>query len=79
MTREEKRFVGGQELAGWYWSSTEYSATTAWYLYLCDGIARNRTKATITSRVRPVSVFFIHKKTMEQNNIINIPEGYEID
>ena len=27
------RFVGGQELAGWYWSSTECSATGAWGLY----------------------------------------------
>lgn len=44
------RFVGGQELAGWYWSSTESSATNAWYLYLTDGYAdhstlRRRTRA----------------------------------
>ena len=52
------RFVGGQELAGWYWSSTEYSATSAWGLYLSDGYANNwGTKATYTSRVRPVSAF----------------------
>ena len=51
------RFVGGQELAGWYWSSTEYSATNAWYLGLNDGIAGNTTKATNTIRVRPVSAF----------------------
>ena len=51
------RFVGGQELAGWYWSSTEYSATHAWYLDLCSGIAFNLTKATRTGRVRPVSAF----------------------
>ena len=51
------RFVGGQELAGWYWSSTEYSATYAWYLYLGGGYANYYTKATGTYRVRPVSAF----------------------
>lgn len=51
------RFVGGQELAGWYWSSTEYSAAYAWYLYLNDGGASGSTKAAYTSRVRPVSAF----------------------
>ena len=51
------RFVGGQELAGWYWSSTEYSATTAWGLYLGSGGAYNDAKATNTARVRPVSAF----------------------
>ena len=51
------RFVGGQELAGWYWSSTEYSATYAWYLYLNGGGANGNTKATYTCRVRPVSAF----------------------
>lgn len=51
------RFVGGQELAGWYWSSTEYSATGAWNLTLSDGGANLSPKATITLRVRPVSAF----------------------
>ena len=51
------RFVGGQELAGWYWSSTECSAPCAWYLYLGDGFAGGGTKATNTYRVRPVSAF----------------------
>ena len=51
------RFVGGQELAGWYWSSTEYSATTAWYLLLNCGGASYGTKAASTYRVRPVSAF----------------------
>lgn len=52
------RFVGGQELAGWYWSSTESSATYAWGLYLGNGGAGNGyTKATDTCRVRPVSAF----------------------
>ena len=51
------RFVGGQELAGWYWSSTEPSATDAWFLYLNHGYATNTTKATYQHRVRPVSAF----------------------
>ena len=51
------RFVGGQELAGWYWSSTECSATYAWYLNLDDGSAYGYTKAAGTLRVRPVSAF----------------------
>ena len=51
------RFVGGQELAGWYWSSTEYSATGAWLLYLGDGGANGYTKATSKIRVRAVSAF----------------------
>lgn len=51
------RFVGGQELAGWYWSSTESSATNAWYLYLNYGGADYDAKATYTGRVRPVSAF----------------------
>lgn len=51
------RFVGGQELAGWYWSSTEYSATYAWNLDLNNGTAGDNTKATHTGRVRPVSAF----------------------
>ena len=51
------RFVGGQELAGWYWSSTEYSATGAWGLYLGNGYASNLTKAAAKDRVRAVSAF----------------------
>ena len=53
-------FVGGQEMKGWYWSSTEYSATTAWGLNLYDGFADTSAKATGTFRVRPVSAFFIN-------------------
>ena len=51
------RFVGGQELKGWYWSSTECSAPYAWDLDLGDGSANANTKATHTYRVRPVSAF----------------------
>lgn len=49
---------GATQLAEtWYWSSTEFSATHAWYLYLNDGYANNRTKAANQGRVRPVSAF----------------------
>ena len=40
-----------------YWTSTEGSATNAWYLYLSNGIAGNGTKASNTNRVRAVSAF----------------------
>lgn len=42
-----------------YWSSTEYSATNAWYLTLSDGNAYGRAKATGEYRVRPVSAFIV--------------------
>lgn len=41
----------------WYWSSTEYSATDAWYLLLSNGLAGTSTKASYQYRVRPVSAF----------------------
>ena len=40
-----------------YWSSTEYSATLAWHLYLSDGSAYLYAKAANQYRVRPVSAF----------------------
>lgn len=52
-------FVGGQELAGWYWSSTEYSATSAWHLSLYTGYANGYTKATDKSRVRLAKQFLL--------------------
>lgn len=49
---------GATQLAEtWYWSSTEYSATGAWYLYLDNGYAGGGTKAATQGRVRPVSAF----------------------
>lgn len=42
----------------WYWTSTECSATRAWYLTLGSGYVNNyRTKASDTGRVRAVSAF----------------------
>ena len=50
--------VGGEPLHNdWYWSSTQYSAADAWYLYLNYGGAYGNTKATHQRRVRPVSAF----------------------
>ena len=50
--------AGGQPIADdWYWTSTESSATYAWYLYLGNGSMSSYAKATITFRVRPVSAF----------------------
>ncbi len=40
-----------------YWTSTENSATNAWFLYLSNGFASYGTKASFTFRVRPVSAF----------------------
>lgn len=40
-----------------YWSSTEYSATDAWFLNLNGGGANLNTKAASQYRVRPVSAF----------------------
>lgn len=50
--------VGGEPLRNdWYWSSTQYSATNAWYLSLNKGLASYSTKITLQYRVRPVSAF----------------------
>ena len=50
--------AGGQPIANdWYWTSTEYSATYAWYLNLTNGSMNYNSKATSTHRVRPVSAF----------------------
>lgn len=49
---------GATQLAEtWYWSSTEYSATNAWRLFLTYGDAGNPTKAANQGRVRAVSAF----------------------
>ena len=49
--------LGGDELAGWYWTSTEYSATFAWFLYLSLGRMYTIPKASDRYRVRAVSAF----------------------
>ena len=42
--------------AKWYWTSTQISETSAWYLYLGDGNVRGNYKF-IQNSVRPVSAF----------------------
>ena len=54
---EAMRFVGGQELKDWYWSSTECSAALAWRLTIYGGVVTHTPKATYAFRVRPVSAF----------------------
>lgn len=50
--------VGGTAIEGvWFWTSTEYSAPTAWRLGLSNGNAYGNTKASNTLHVRPVSAF----------------------
>ena len=53
------KFAGGDLIKqDWYWTSTENSATSAWYLGLNDGYTYTwGTKASGTGRVRPVSAF----------------------
>ena len=50
--------VGGEPLHDdLYWSSTQYSATYAWRLYLTNGYMSNTTKSTYAYHVRLVSAF----------------------
>ena len=57
---EALEYVGGDALDPvWYWSSTEYSATYAWYLGLSGGSALINAKAGYQGRVRPVSAFLL--------------------
>ena len=53
------KFAKGDKLQDrWYWTSTENSATYAWFLYLNDGSTSSwGTKASGTYRVRAVSAF----------------------
>ena len=51
-------FAKGDKLQDrWYWTSTEFSATGAWGLFLIDGTDNWYTKASNTGRVRAVSAF----------------------
>ena len=42
-------------LHGWTWSSTEYSASNAWYVYFGSGYVGNPNKFYTTYVVRPVA------------------------
>ena len=53
-----KKISGATQLSRvTYWSSTEYSATNAWYLAFSSGSRWGNTKATGKVRVRPVTAF----------------------
>ena len=81
--------VGGQKfVTEWeddtpmYWSSTEFTATSAWDLYLNHGtIEKNGFKLSYSSKVRPVSKFgslntlkesFTRKISRKKNNELTI-------
>lgn len=49
-------YVGGQPIKGWYWSSTEYSQSDAWYVYFSSGSTNNGIKYYSLS-VRAVAAF----------------------
>ena len=50
--------VGGEPIADdWYWTSTEGSATGAWFLSIGNGYIANDAKAMNVHHVRPVSAF----------------------
>lgn len=46
--------IGGEPMkANWYWSSTEYSNTSAWYMHFGNGSINNFDKAGTGNVVRP--------------------------
>lgn len=53
------RFVGGQEMKGWYWSSTEYDTHTGWSLYINGGGAYYGPKMVAMQKVRIVKQFLL--------------------
>ena len=56
---EALSYVYGKQIADeWYWSSTEYSAMNAWFLYFHYGRQLLNAKSTFQFRVRPVSAFY---------------------
>ena len=55
---EALKYVGGEELVGYYWTSTEHSPETAWNLSLNNGtLSYWLTQASGHYRVRAVSTF----------------------
>ena len=51
------RFVGGEYISDCYWSSTEYSSPSSWFLNLYNGGAGVGANDSTYRRVRPVSPF----------------------
>ena len=50
------KLAGGDPLSGWYWTSTEGSATNAWLLNFGTGNVYNYIKTTLSLIARPVAV-----------------------
>ena len=86
--------VGGQKFdTNWdegvpvYWSSTERSASNAWYLYLNNGNLIWRGKVNTIGKVRPVSKFdfstlkesFTRKIRSKKNDELTSKPSFELD
>lgn len=56
---EALKYVGGEKLEGYYWTSTEGSPEYAWCLYLDDGGLYWDAKDSYRGHVRAVSAFLI--------------------
>lgn len=59
----------------WYWSSTESSASSAWFIHLDLGVVNNNSKSSNSRIVRPVSLFYNTDNTtiMPWSDIISSP------
>lgn len=53
---EKMREIGGEELEGYYWSSTEYSSSNAWTVYFSSGYIYSGNKSN-SLYVRPCAAF----------------------
>lgn len=54
---EKMHEIGGEELEGYYWSSTEYGSTNAWYVYFSSGTINGYTTKYGSLTVRPCAAF----------------------
>ena len=54
---EKMREIGGEELEGYYWSSTEYSSTGAWYVNFSSGSITYTNYKFNSFYVRPCAAF----------------------
>ena len=52
---EALQAAGGTPLCGWYWTSTEFSASYAWNMNFGSGLVPGSNKATNSLIVRPVA------------------------
>ena len=51
-------YVYGKQITDeWYWSSTEFSTSSAWYMYMCNSGQAGYTKTRYQYLIRPVSAF----------------------